>query len=62
MNWFRIIFGVMIITVVGIAVLIYWHKKIDHETTWIYAVYVLLNIILSIFVLIGLEQFWLMNR
>lgn len=59
MNWFRVILGMVIITIVGIAVLINWHKKIDHETTWIYAVYVILNIILSLFVLIGLEQYWL---
>ncbi len=59
MNWFRVILGIVIITVVGIVVLIYWHKKIDYETTWIYAVYILLNIILSLFVLIGLEQYWL---
>lgn len=61
MNWFRVILGMVIITIVGIAVLISWHKKIDRETTWIYAVYVILNIILSLFVLIGLEQFWLVH-
>lgn len=59
MNWFRVILGIVIITIVGITVLIIWHKTIDRETTWIYAVYVILNIILSLFVLIGLEQFWL---
>lgn len=62
MNWFRVILGMTIITIVGISVLIYWHKKIDRKTTWIYAVYVILNIILSLFVLIGLEQFWLVNK
>ena len=61
MNWFRVILGMVIITIVGITVLIIWHKKIDRETTWIYAVYVILNIILSLFVLIGLEQFWLVH-
>ena len=61
MNWFRIIFGVMIITVVGIAVLIYWHKKIDRKTTWVYAVYIGIILILSLFVLIGLEQYWLVH-
>ena len=59
MNWFRVILGMVIITIVGITVLIIWHKTIDRDTTWIYAVYVILNIILSLFVLIGLEQFWL---
>ena len=59
MNWFRVILGMVIITIVGITVLIIWHKTIDRDTTWIYAVYVILNIILSLFVLIRLEQFWL---
>ena len=59
MNWFRVILGMVIITIVGIISLIHWNKEIDRETTWIYAVYVVLNIILSLFVLIGLEQFWL---
>lgn len=59
MNWFRVILGMVIITIVGITVLIIWHKTIDRDTTWIYAVYVTLNIILSLFVLIRLEQFWL---
>ena len=61
MNWFRVILGMVIITIVGIIALILWHKEIDRETTWIYAVYVVLNIILSLFVLIGLEQFWLVH-
>ena len=59
MNWFRVILGVAIITIVGIVAIIYCYKKIDRETTWIYAVYVILNVILSIFFLIGLEQYWL---
>lgn len=61
MNWFRVILGMVIITIVGIIALILWHKEIDRETTWIYAVYVVLIIILSLFVLIGLEQFWLVH-
>lgn len=61
MNYFRIILGMVIISIVGIAGLVFWHKKIDRETTWIYAVYVILNIILSLFVLIGFEQFWLVH-
>ena len=59
MNWFRVILGVTAITIVGIISLIYWHRKIDSETTWAYGIYIGLNIILSLFVLIGLEQFWL---
>ena len=57
MNWFRVILGMVIITTVGIIALIYWHKKIDSETTWIYGIYVVIVLILSLFVLIGLEQF-----
>ena len=35
-NWFRVIFGIMLITTAGIIVLIKWHKEIDAETTWVY--------------------------
>ena len=62
MNWFRVILGRTIITIVGISALIYWHKKIDSETTWIYGIYVGAHIILFLFVLIGLEQYWLVNK
>ena len=55
---FRIITGTLIITIVGIIVLIKWNKEIDSETTWIYGIYVVLHIILSIFVLTELEIFW----
>ncbi len=55
---FRIITGTLIITIVGIIVLIKWNKEIDSETTWIYGIYIVLHIILSIFVLTGLEIFW----
>lgn len=58
-NWFRVILGVNLITIVGIIVLIKWHKEIDSETTWIYGIYIVLQIILSVFVLIGHEQFYL---
>lgn len=46
MNWFRVILGVTIITIAGIIALIYWHKKIDSETTWIYGIYVVAIIII----------------
>lgn len=59
MNYFRIILGMVIISIVGTIALVIWHKKIDSETTWIYGIYVGMNIILSLFVLIGFEQFWL---
>lgn len=58
-NWFRIILGTLIITVVGIICLVKWHKKIDSEVTWVYGIYIILQIILSVFVLIGHEQFYL---
>lgn len=52
MNWFRVIL-VIVIALVGIIVLIFWHKKIDSETTWIYGIYVLaIIIIFSLSVLI----------
>jgi hypothetical protein len=59
---FRIITGTLIITIVGIIVLIKWNKEIDSETTWIYGIYIVLHIILSIFVLTGLEIFWTTQR
>ncbi len=59
MNYFRIILGMVIISIIGTIALVIWHKKIDSETTWIYGIYVGMNIILSLFVLIGFEQFWL---
>lgn len=59
MNWFRIILGMVILIITGIVSLIYWYKKIDRETTWVYAVYVGIILIFSLFVLIGLEQYWL---
>ena len=61
-NWFRVVLGVSLITIVGIIVLIKWHKEIDSETAWIYGIYIVLQIILSLFVLIGLEQFWIIQQ
>lgn len=61
LNWFRVISGTVILAIVGIIVLFKWHKEIDSETTWIYGIYVLIQLILSLFVLIGLEQFWLVH-
>lgn len=59
-SWFRVIVGTLIIAIIGIAVLIDWHKNIDSDTSWIYGIYVGIHIILSLFVLIALEQYWLM--
>lgn len=60
-SWFRVILGTLIITILGIIVLIKWHKEIDSETTWLYGIYIFSQIILSLFVLIELEQFWLVQ-
>lgn len=57
-NWFRVIIGMLIITIAGIIVLIKWYKEIDAETTWIYEIYIMLQIILSLFVLIELKIFF----
>lgn len=62
MNWFRVTLGMLILTIVGVISLIYWHKKIDSETTWIYGIYVVLNLIFSLFVLIEIEQFLLIQK
>lgn len=59
MNWFRVILGMSILIIVGIVSLIGWYKEIDRKTTWIYAVYIGTIFILSLFALIGLEQYWL---
>lgn len=58
-SWFRVITGTLLIAIVGIICLISWNKEIDSETTWIYGIYVTMHIILSVFVLTRLEQFWL---
>lgn len=55
---FRVITGTLIITITGIIFLIKWNKEIDSETTWIYGIYIVVHIILSIFVLTMLEIFW----
>lgn len=62
MNWFRIISGTSIVAIVGIITLIQWHKKIDSEITWIYGIYILLQVIVSLSVLIVLEQFWIIHK
>lgn len=59
MNWFRMILGMAILIIAGIISLIGWYKEVDRKTTWVYAVYIGIILILSLFALIGLEQFWL---
>ena len=61
MNWFRVILGMTILTIAGIISLIGWYKEVDRKTTWVYAVYIGIMLILSLFVLIGLEQYWLVH-
>ncbi len=51
--------GMAILIIAGIISLILWHKKIDSKTTWIYGIYIGIILIFSLFVLKGLEQFWL---
>lgn len=58
MNIFRIILSIVLFVIVDIFVLIDWHKNIDSETTWIYGIYVVIQTILCIFALIGLEQYF----
>lgn len=52
---FRIILAIVIFMIVDTFVLIYWHKKIDSETTWIYGIYVMIQTILCLSLVIGLE-------
>lgn len=61
MSLLRIILGLVIVTIISIFLLIDWHKNIDSNTTWIYGIYILLHIILLLFVLIILEQYWLIH-
>lgn len=58
----KVIICESILLITGIISLICWNKKIDSETTWIYGIYIGLNLILSLFVLIGIEQFWLIQK
>ena len=55
----EVVVGMIILVVVSIASLIYWYKKIDSETTWIYGIYIFIMLTFSLFVLKALEQYWL---
>lgn len=57
----KTIISMTILVIVGIVSLIYWDKKIDSETTWIYGIYVTIILILSLFVFLGLQQYWLIH-
>lgn len=55
----KIILSEGLLIVAGIISLIFWHKKIDPKSTWIYGIYILIQLIFWLFVLIGLQQYWL---
>lgn len=55
----KVIIGMFILIVAGIISLIFWHKKIDSDTTWAYGIYIGIILIVWLFVLIGLQQYWL---
>lgn len=54
----KILISETILIIAGILSLIYWHKKIDPKTTWIYGVYITVQLIVFLFVLTGLQQYW----
>lgn len=57
----KVVIGMTILIIAGIISLVYWHKKIDSETTWIYGIYIVIILIFSLFVLKALESYWLMH-
>ena len=57
----KVIIGMSILVIAGIISLIGWHKEINPKTTWIYGIYIGIILILSLFVLKALEQYWLMH-
>lgn len=56
----KVVLGMIVLIIVATVSLIYWHKKIDSESTWIYGIYVGMQVIACLFVLKALEQYWLM--
>lgn len=42
------------VIIVSILVIIFWHKKIDSETTWVYGIYVVIIVILYLFAVINI--------
>lgn len=55
----RIILGMIILTIAAILGIIYFYKTIDSTSALIYGIYATTILILSLFALISLEQFWL---
>lgn len=41
-----------ILTILGVICIIFWHKKIDSDTTYVYGIYVIAILIFSLFALI----------
>lgn len=41
-----------ILTILGVICIIFWHKKIDSDTTYFYGIYVIAILIFSLFALI----------
>ncbi len=39
----------ILVVIVAIMSIIFWHKKINPDTTWIYAIYVLTIVIIYLF-------------
>lgn len=54
-NWLVVFEGMAILIIIGVACIVYWHKKINSETTLRYGIYVVIHFITGIIVLIGLE-------
>ena len=44
----------ILVIIVSILAIIFWHKKIDSETTWIYGTYVATIVILYLFAVIDI--------
>lgn len=57
----KAIVGSSILVIVSILSLIFWYKRIDSHTTWIYGIYVILQVTIWIFVLFSLNNYWLYN-
>lgn len=61
MSLLRIVLGMIILTIAAIWGIIYFYKTIDSTSALIYGIYATIIIILSLFVLIGIEQFQLVH-
>ena len=48
-----VIIGSIVLAVGGIIAIIFWYKKINPDTTWIYAIYVINIILMGIVLLVS---------